>query len=73
MSEQEPRLTVQDLVDVGACAWGIRKWFTDREGSLPPGVDFRSFMRHGMTLDEARQINDGIMNRAVEKVANRGK
>lgn len=68
-------ITVDDVVAVGACAWGIRRWFTERarDGSLPAGVTFRSFMKHGMTLDEARSINDGIMNRAVAaKVASRG-
>lgn len=73
MSDQGDRITAQDIVDVGGCGPGIRKWFSAREGTLPPGVNLRSFMRHGMTLAEARQINDGNLNRAVEKVANRGK
>lgn len=69
----EGRLTVQDVVAAGACAWGIRAWFTARREQLPPGLTFRSFMRHGMTVAEARSFNDAHLNRALElKVARSG-
>lgn len=69
----EDRVTVQDVVDAGHCAWGIRKWFTELDGSLPAGVTFRGFMKHGMSVAEARSINDALMNRIVDlKEARRG-
>lgn len=59
------RFTVDDLARVGACPAGIRRWFTARADNLPDGLDFRSFIREGMSLETARSLNDGIVDRAL--------
>lgn len=63
--DEKDRLTPQDLVDAGVCGSGIRKWFSQRGDDLPPGITFRSFMKHGMTLEEARSLNDGVVNHVL--------
>lgn len=63
----EDRITVQDIADSGFCAWGIRTWFTANAEKLPPGVSFSSFMKHGMSLDDARSIDDAHWNLILER------
>lgn len=59
------RFTVDDVIRAGGCAPGIRRWFTARADDLPPGVTLRSFIRHGMSLDEARSCRDAFIDRAL--------
>ena len=61
----EDRLTVDDMVRAGVCARGMRRWFADNAESLPEGVDFRSFIREGVPLEMARQVKDGVIERAI--------
>lgn len=59
------RFTVDDLVRIGVCAKGIRRWFSSRGDDLPEGVNFRDFMREGMTIEQARALKDGVVDRAL--------
>ncbi|MDW7746593.1 hypothetical protein [Halomonas sp.] len=61
----EPRFTVDDVIRAGGCPAGIRRWFTARGDDLPPGVTLRSFLREGMSVDEARTCRDAFIERAL--------
>lgn len=63
---------MDDLVRIGVCAAGIRRWFNSRGDDLPEGVSFRSFMREGMTIEQARALKDGVVNRALSVKEARG-
>jgi len=43
-----------------ACAPGIRAWCQRH------GVDLRGFLRDGMSIDEARRIDDAFARRVVQ-------
>jgi len=59
------RFTVDDVMKAGGCPSGIRRWFTARGDDLPEGVTLRSFMREGMTLEQAKSCNDAFIERAL--------
>lgn len=61
----EERFTVDDVIRAGGCPAGIRRWFTLRGDELPAGVELRSFLREGITLDQARACRDGFVDRAL--------
>lgn len=65
MPSSKERFTLQDLAAAGICATGIRRWFAQRGANLPEGVSFRSFMEHGMSVEEARSLNDGVVDRVL--------
>tara|TARA_R110002111_G_scaffold64884_1_gene106536 strand:+ start:283 stop:483 length:201 start_codon:yes stop_codon:yes gene_type:complete len=51
---------MQDAIDIGLCANGVRRWFT------ATGLDFRKFVRHGLPVDELEATGDA---RALSVVA----
>jgi len=59
------RFTTDDVIRAGGCPAGIRHWFTARGDALPEGVTLRSFIREGMTLEQARACRDGFIERAL--------
>ena len=46
------KATIQDAVDIGFCAKGVRKWFT------ASGLDFRDFVRHGIPVEQLEATGD---------------
>lgn len=44
--------TIQDAVAIGFCAKGVRKWFG------ASGLDFRSFVRHGIEVERLEETGD---------------
>lgn len=70
---QSDRLTVDDVIRAGGCPSGIRRWFTSVADRLPEGVTLRSFLRDGMSLEDARAFDDPFINHALAlKEADRG-
>ncbi len=61
----EDRFTLDDVIRAGGCPSGIRRWFTSRGDDLPTGVTLRSFIDNGMTLAQARECQDGFVDRAL--------
>jgi len=61
----DDRFTLDDVIRAGGCATGVRAWFTARAGDLPEGVTLRTFLREGMSLDEALSCHDGFIERAL--------
>lgn len=61
----EDRFTVDDVIRAGGCPAGIRRWFTARGDDLPEGVNLRSFLQEGMTLEQARSLDDALVDRAL--------
>lgn len=59
------RFTVDDVIRAGGCGPGIRRWFTSRKGDLPEGVTLSSFIREGMTIEQARACRDAFIDRAL--------
>lgn len=49
-SDREAVLTMQDLRDTGLCVSGLRQWATRH------GVDFRAFVKQGMSETEMRRL-----------------
>lgn len=60
------RFTVDDVIAAGGCPDGIRRWFTARKGTLPEGVSLRSFIRTGMSIEEAELCDDAFIRRALK-------
>lgn len=70
----DDRFTVDDVIRAGGCPMGIRRWFNERGDNLPPGVNLRSFLRTGMSIEEARWMKDGFVDHALAlKEADRGR
>lgn len=68
------RFTLDDVIRAGGCARGVRRWFTARGDDLPAGVTLRTFLDHGMSLDQARACRDGFIDRALRiKEADHGR
>ena len=59
------RFTVDDVIRAGGCPMGIRRWFASHEGDLPAGLTLKSFLREGMSIETARGLRDGFVNRAL--------
>lgn len=67
------RVTLDDVMAAGGCAWGIRAWFSANRGRLPDGWDMKTFLEQGVDIDQARAVNDGVLNRIIAiKEARRG-
>lgn len=74
MTDKPDRITVQDAVDAGFCITGLREWFKARAADLPSGMDLMEFARNGASVEDARALNDGQLNRILAaKEARRGK
>ena len=70
----DDRFTVDDVIRAGGCPSGIRRWFTSRGDDLPKGVALRSFLRDGMSLEQAHACRDAFIERALTiKEANHGR
>lgn len=46
------KATIQDAVDIGFCARGVRKWF------VASNLDFRDFVRHGIEIETLEETGD---------------
>lgn len=57
--KDDDRLTIDDCTRAGYCASGVRRWCHSR------GIDLKTFLRDGLSLDEARSLNDGLVTRAL--------
>lgn len=55
------RITVQHCRELGYCLRGVRQ-FCDQGG-----IDFRDFVKNGFPLEKAREMNDGRVNRLIER------
>lgn len=55
------RITIEDAVRHGYCVKGIRKWHRDR------GRSFRDFVKNGLPMDEARGLNDAMVNDLIRR------
>ena len=53
------RLTIDDCTRAGYCASGVRRWCHSR------GIDLKTFLSDGLPIDEARALNDGLVDRAL--------
>ncbi|MFC3724411.1 hypothetical protein [Neoaquamicrobium sediminum] len=56
------RLTMGDVRRAGYCVRGSRRWFE------ATGRDFKLFLREGMPMDEARQIDDAVVKDILKKM-----
>ena len=56
------RITMAELRDTGHCARGIRRWFNTH------GLDFRAFMREGITADAMLATGCSVGIAAVNSV-----
>lgn len=61
----DERFTVDDVMRAGGCPSGIRRWFTGRKDDLPPEMDLRRFLKDGMPMDLATDLDDPFINRAL--------
>ena len=56
----DERLTVDDCTRAGFCPSGIRRWCHAN------GVDLKGFLKNGMPIEQAKAMNDGLVNRALD-------
>lgn len=59
------RITITDVRDAGFCASGARRWFEAY------GLDFRDFVKHGISAEDLLATNDSYADRVVEYVRSR--
>lgn len=65
MTDSTPdRLTIDDIIRAGGCARGVRTWFNSRGGTVA-GINLKTFLAEGIPIEEARALNDGLVNRAI--------
>ncbi len=55
------RITVTDVRAAGFCARGMKSWFDAR------GLDFRTFVKEGMAVEDAAALNDALAERVIAK------
>lgn len=55
------RLTVNDVRAAGFCARGMKTWFDAR------GLDFRTFLKEGMAIEDAAALNDALAERVIAR------
>lgn len=55
----DDRLTIGDVRRAGYCVRGVRRWFDET------GRDFRTFVRDGMAIEEARLIDDAVVQDVI--------
>ena len=65
LSDDDDRLTIDDIISAGGCAWGARAWFKSMGGTVA-GLDLKTFLNEGISIADARALNDGLVNRAIE-------
>lgn len=54
-------VTPRDVAAAGLCISGARQWATAR------GVDFATFLKEGLSVDELREANCPLCNRACDQ------
>lgn len=59
------RITLQDMRSLKYCARGSRE-FAKRHG-----LDWSRFVHEGVPVDELAHINDGMLNRVIERAKQR--
>lgn len=59
------RVMPRDVAAAGLCLSGARQWATAH------GVDFSTFLKEGLSVDELRAANCPLCNRACDKAEER--
>lgn len=59
------RVTITDIREAGFCAGGARRWFESYD------LDFRDFVKNGISAEALLATNDSYADRVVEYVRNR--
>lgn len=56
-------ITMNDVIAAGHCGLGARRWANAH------GVDFKRFMKSGLTVDELRKAapNDALIEQIIER------
>ncbi len=57
----DEHITITDCRRAGHCSRGIKNWFDER------GLDFKKFLREGISVDEFLATNDGYANEIVRR------
>lgn len=52
---------MQDVMKAGHCASGARVWFERH------GLDFRDFLKGGITVARLRELNDGFAEQVIRR------
>ena len=65
MSLSEFHITARDLYSCGFCTQGQKTWFEQH------GLDFKDFLRNGITGDRLLATEDGMAVKAVEMLRTR--
>ncbi|PTX49068.1 hypothetical protein IQ03_02457 [Gemmobacter caeni] len=60
------RITVDDLRKVTLCVKGLRRYFNER------GLDFKDFVKNGMTVEDAMLHGDEAFIRRVIEMKGQG-
>jgi len=58
-------ITMADLRRIGHCPPGVKSWFDAQ------GLDFRAFLKNGITVEEFLSTGDGIAKEAVRLIRER--
>lgn len=56
------RVYIQDIRDAGHCTAGTRRWFEGHD------IDFRKFLMEGALVSDMRALNDGLMNKVLNRL-----
>jgi len=56
------RVFIQDIRNAGHCTIGARRWFEGYD------LDFRQFLKEGALVSDMRKLNDGLMNKVLDRL-----
>jgi hypothetical protein len=59
-------ITITDIIKAGICASGARRWFDEH------GLDFRAFLKDGISAETLLATGDGMARLVVERRRARG-
>ena len=58
--ETKCKITLKDCCHAGHCIPGLREWFKNHD------LDFRDFVRNGITVSRLRSLKDGQSDDVIE-------
>nr|WP_159063631.1 hypothetical protein [Thaumasiovibrio occultus] len=67
MKKSANKIYSTDLAPAGFCCSGVREWMANQ------GISWNEFVKHGMTIERAKQFNDPQVDKVIAWVERKRK